>query len=282
MRGLRDAVNPRRAALRDEVIRLGPWAQDVEIARGVSTAEWRSAPEGTYPASVGPIPARRSDDRRFKSMLTGVYPEGLDGRSVLDCACNCGIHLLWAKELGAGPCLGFDARVHWIEQARFLAQHRGPAEDVRFEACDLYELPSLGLEPFDITFFKGILYHLPDPVTGLRIAAEHTRELLVVQTCVVDGPPDALLVNWESADDLISGVHGLAWLPTGPDVLRSMLEWCGFPHTLVTLDRAPYTGERGVEAGVELMLGNARRRIEVIAARSEELLAGYSGSTVHD
>ena len=52
----------------------------------------------------------------------------------------------------------------------------GPGEDIRFEVCDLYALPELDLPSFDITLFNGIFYHLPEPVTGLKIAADLTKE----------------------------------------------------------------------------------------------------------
>ncbi len=61
---------------------------------------------------------------------------------MLDCACNCGAYLFWAKDEGAGRCRGFDVRAHWIDQARFLQRHRqGPNEDMRFEVMDLMDLP---------------------------------------------------------------------------------------------------------------------------------------------
>ena len=251
--------------MRREVIRLAPWYHDVEVVPGVRTSAWLDDPPDAWPDSTGPVLGTLRDGDRFKSVLRGVYPGGLDGRRFLDCACNCGVYSLWAKDLGAGHCHGFDIRERWLEQARFLAEHHGAPEDVRFEVCDLYDLPSRGLEPFDVTIFKGILYHLPDPVTGLRIAADLTRELLLVHTTVVEGPPNALIANPESTEYILSGVYRLAWVPTGAEVLRTMLEWCGFPHTRVTREvPAPDWGPR-------------YRKMEVIAARDESTLAGYDG-----
>jgi hypothetical protein len=46
---------------------------------------------------------------------------------------------------------------------------------------DLYDLPTLGLEPFDITIFAGIFYHLPDPFLARRfdpVDGEPERGLL--------------------------------------------------------------------------------------------------------
>ena len=114
-----------------EVIRLGPWHIEVEITPEVSTAVALDAPPGTYPDSFGKISFSRRYDG-IMARLRKVFPNGLEGRSVMDCACNCGAYLFWSKEHGAGECFGFDAREHWIEQARFLAEHRGQA---RAMAC---------------------------------------------------------------------------------------------------------------------------------------------------
>src|SRR5205807_1767752 len=109
----------------------------------------------------------------FKTTLRKVFPEGLEDRSVLDCACNCGGFLFWAEDLGAGHCHGIDVRRHWIQQAQFLAANRTlPKEDMRFEVLDLYDLPERGHEPFDVVLFNGIFYHLPDPIAGLKVAAD--------------------------------------------------------------------------------------------------------------
>ena len=99
---------------------------------------------------------------------------------------------------------------------------------------DLYDLPELRLDPFDITVFNGIFYRLPEPVGGLRIAADLTRELLMVDTATRAGRADAAMVaEFESKDLLMSGVHGLAWRPTGPKVLERILRFLGFEETQV-------------------------------------------------
>jgi SAM-dependent methyltransferase len=129
----------------------------------------------------------------YQGLMRDLYPGGLAGRSVLDCACNCGGYLFWSKELGAGRCFGFDVRSHWIDQAEFLRRHRLGPGDVELAVSDLYDVPKLGLEPFDVTIFKGILYHLPDPVTGLKIAADLTREVMIVNTALGSGPRNMLV-----------------------------------------------------------------------------------------
>jgi tRNA (mo5U34)-methyltransferase len=168
-----------------------------------------------------------------KRLLQSIYPGGLERRSVLDCACNNGAFLFAARELGAGRCVGFDVREHWINQARFLVRHRGePAHDLHFKNLDLYELPALDLDPFDITFFAGIFYHLPDPISGLQIAADLTREVIFVSSAARSGLPDGMLVTHEeSQENPLSGVHGLNWFPTGPGVIARVLAQMGFAET---------------------------------------------------
>jgi 2-polyprenyl-3-methyl-5-hydroxy-6-metoxy-1,4-benzoquinol methylase len=178
-----DPHSPRLAA-REEVVaegrRLAPWHLDVEIAPGLTTGEFAGVPYDEE--ALGKV--RMVDSRpRFMRTLGDIFPRGLEGRSVLDVACNCGAYLYWARDAGAGECLGIDVRELWIEQARFLARHRLASSDgMRFDVRDLYDLPSLGLEPFDVTLFNGIFYHVPEPLRALGVAAALTRDVMIVNT----------------------------------------------------------------------------------------------------
>jgi hypothetical protein len=217
--------------LREEIVRLAPWHYDIKVTSDISTRVSLDADRTTRAINddvsfldVGPS---------YVSTLKAVYPNGLDGRSMLDCACNCGAYLFWAKELGAGECFGSDVREFWIRQARFLLDHRqGPKDNIRFEVADLYDLGQFGLGRFDVSFFGGIFYHLPDPLSGLKIVADLTDELIIINTATHNGFPDGLLVIEEESRELVlSGVHGLNWYPTGPDVLVRICKWLGFPET---------------------------------------------------
>jgi SAM-dependent methyltransferase len=250
--------------LRDEVIRLGPWHIDIEITPEVSTATFLEAPPGTYPDDFGQITFHNPHDG-FLRRLHRAFPGGLEGRSVLDCACNCGAYLYYAKEAGAGRCLGFDIRDHWIKQARFLAEHRElPSDDMRFEVSDLYDLPALEPGRFDITLFLGIFYHLPDPVTGLKIAADLTDEVMIVNTATKAGFADGLLVpDHERAERLMSGTYGLCWFPTGPQLLAGILKWLGFAEIRCSIWRHAPRQRQDLD------------RLEVIAARTPGFFAAW-------
>jgi SAM-dependent methyltransferase len=254
--------------LEDEIIRLGPWHFDIDVTPQIRTSVSAGM---AYPESFGQVPM---GDRRagFRGLLRSVYPppQRLEGRSVLDCACNCGAYLFWAKELRAARCYGFDVREHWIRQAQFLLEHReGDTQGLSFEVRDLYDLPGLGLDPFDVTIFSGLFYHLPDPVRGLKIAADLTTELMLLDTNTVSGHPDGfLLVGDEDREIVMSGVHGLCWLPTGPEVLARILRWAGFVELRL------YKWNRESKPGTGL------GRIGMLASKIPGQLAGAAGDPI--
>jgi tRNA (mo5U34)-methyltransferase len=245
--------------LRSEIQRLGPWHQDLEIAPGVRTGV--HPPGVTDPLRVG-SPGLIEPKLMIDHLLRDFLPGGFAGRSVLDCACNAGGYLFEARNRGAGHCFGFDVRDHWIQQARFLAQYL-PSEDIGFSQSDLLDLRQLQLPIFDVTFFFGIFYHLPDPAAALRIAADHTRELLVVNTAAdIQRSKHALTLSMESDTMLMSGVHQLAWMPTSPHVVEAIIRWCGFPHTRVHYIRKPLVKQH-------------RYRMQILGARDARTFAHF-------
>jgi tRNA (mo5U34)-methyltransferase len=237
--------------LRAQILELAPWHIAVDVTPQLNTriALEMTEGEGMKPMELG---------RRFKRKMRLLYPDGLDGRSYLDCACNCGAYVFWAKEIGAGECLGFDVREHWIKQARFLLANRtpGPADAVRFERCDLRDVESLGAGPFDVTHFKGIFYHLPDPVHGLKIVADMTRDVLILNTTVRSDVPDGYLEMYdEDPSKPMAGADEFGWFPTGPKVLERILRWAGFAEFRLLSWRAV-----GKRKGSRLELAASKRR----------------------
>lgn len=249
-------MSDEHSALREAIRRLGPWHHDIEIAPGVRTGDPALAPP---PDPALGTPTMIEPSRLLGPLAHALFERGMAGRSFLDCACNAGGYLFAAAAMGSPRAYGFDVRRHWIDQAEFVAAHV-PSAGARFGCHDLAELPRLGLEPFDVTLFSGIFYHLPDPVAGLRLAADLTRDVLMINTSTLPGPGNALVLNQESDTDLMSGVHRLAWLPTGPAVVEAILAWCGFPHTWRVFDRLATDG-------------HGRRRVFIAAARRAETLA---------
>ena len=253
--------------VRRELRALAPWHMKVDVREGATTADAADAevdPKLGKVHFLDPGPG-------YRALMTSLYPDGLAGRSVLDCACNCGGYSLWSRELGASRCFGFDVRDHWIRQAEFLAKEREqPSDGCSFEVLDLYDLPSRD-EEFDIAIFKGIFYHLPDPVRGLKVVADTTKELILLNTATRAGVDDGFLaVAEESTDFVMSGVYGLNWLPTGPAVLQRILGWMGFPATRISW----WQKETPLLSG-----GQPLGRIEILAAREEATFHHYDQKT---
>jgi len=264
----------------DEMNELGPWHMAISINDRLSSGmtEAKDAEKSLSPSMLD-----KQDD--FKSLISKLYPRGLKGKTFSDHACNAGGYCFWAKDLGAKSTFGYDVRDHWINQARYIVDHREEnTKKMRFEVMDLYDLPEklADDEKFDITWFSGIFYHLPDPVTGLKIAADRTREVLYISTATqnhLDPEPEkgALFSSWEGKNYLMTGVHNLNWFPSGPKCLAHILNYLGFPamktvgwNKQVINKRRP--GDKSHTVG----------RIAVVAARDPELLENFEEGNVVD
>jgi SAM-dependent methyltransferase len=228
--------------LRDQIAALAPWHFDIEI-NGVRTGAFANGMNVLTPAAGESMRAR----------LLRLYPDGLQGRSVLDCGCNCGAYLFAAKDVGAGHCLGFDVREHWIRQARFLADQKG-YRDVEFRVIGLGDEP---LPQFDVVLFLGILYHLPDPLRGLKLVADATREVLIVNTATrPDYPDGGWVASFEDPEHPLSGVDGTNWYPAGPGSLAPYLAVLGLPYVEVESHRE------------DVYPNDKRARLSLLASRS--------------
>ena len=199
--------------------------------------------------------------------MSGIYPNGLKGRRCLDCACNAGAFCFFSRELDAEYSLGFDVREHWINKAKFVQQHRtvAPTDRIDSEVMNLFDISNRNSEPFDLTIFSGIFYHLPDPIHGTKLAADLTTDILIVKTAALykaENPKGLTPVSRHSSESDMSGVYNMAWLPNGPDTLNMILQWLGFKE--IKLVR-------------RIRKDNNRERLEIIAARNEGRLSCLPG-----
>ncbi|MEP5153301.1 class I SAM-dependent methyltransferase [Planktotalea sp.] len=243
--------------LLEQIQNMAPWHHRIQLQNGIFTEAKKNTDSTTEVVSA------LDPHRVFNFATRRLLPNGMEGRSFLDCACNCGGYSFAAKDAGASRTYGFDVREHWIDQAKFIAKHReADSTEMTFEVADLMQIGA-GEQEFDVTWFSGIFYHLPDPVTGLKYAADRTKELLFLNTSCslyVDGVPEAPALHYkrEGVEQLMSGVHGLSWLPSGPQVLKDILSWLGFPEakTYMWLSNPPQTGK-----------GQPMARVGIVAAR---------------
>lgn len=259
-----------RQALINRIRSLGPWHMGIQLTEQLNTGQVFSD-EGTItnrPSNGGVSLLQLRE--YFVNRLKQIYPDGIEDKRFLDCACNAGGYCFWARELGVKHAFGFDVRDHWINQARFVKNRRtvAPTNRIQFAVSDLYDLPKRNLAPFQFTNFKGIFYHLPDPVTGLKVAADLTEEVMFFNTSTTWGEKDGYMKSgWESKEAVMSGVHGLKWYPTGPKVCADMLRWLGFTDIKLIFNKQQYD---------QPQLG----RIELIASKKPGLLERVPGESL--
>lgn len=150
--------------IRRRVAALGPWFHNLDL-KGVSTAPSHFL--GDYPQVKW---------RRF----SGVIPDNLQGKTVLDIGCNAGFYAMEMKRRGAERVLGLDTDEEYLEQARFAADVNGLK--IEFRKMSTYDVGQLG-EKFDLVIFMGVLYHLRHPLLALDLIHEHVaRDLLLFQS----------------------------------------------------------------------------------------------------
>ena len=264
------------AELKQQIVDHHPWHFKIDIRDGIGTEYCYTVDEKLLPYHSGTV-TFLDQKSWIEQILNSIYPKGMTNRSVLDCACNCGAYCFYAKELGANRTFGFDVREHWINQAEFLRKNRDyDSTGMDFKVCDLYDVPKLNLEPHDFTFFKGIFYHLPDPITGLKIAADLTKEVMYFDTATThvlgDEPlSGGLMASFEGTESFMSGVHTLNWYPTGPKVLRHILKWMGFVDIKVINYKKAYSPENDTGS-----LAAKKGRISILASKVEGRLDAFT------
>lgn len=216
---------------------LSPWHFDYEILPGVTTGSI-NRPDQSDPALL-----RTIDPTEMTRFFQKYYPNALAGKTMLDVACNSGGYCFLAHALGVERALGVEVRQHWLDQAEFIRSLKYPASpNVEFRLQDIQEYLKSAEEKFDITIFKGIFYHLPDPIGVLDQLCGMTRETILVDTASTDRIPETCLTAIsESKSRLMSGVNGLAWLPGGPAAIKPILSYKGFNSTEVMLWRRNQT-----------------------------------------
>lgn len=165
------------ADLRAELQRLSPFHHDVALPYGLRT----DMPELT---------GGEEQHTRVQTLvrhgfpaLLGLYGGSLDGKSVLDVACNCGGFSFEAARAGAARVLGFDIVPRYIEQAELLRRAL-ELEQTEFRQMAIDEVTPESTGTFDVTLCFGILYHLEDPVGAMRRLSDVTEHAMLVDTNV--------------------------------------------------------------------------------------------------
>lgn len=242
--------------LKKQLIDLGPWHFKIKIDENQFTSDYNIQ-------NISIV-----DPNNITNLFKRIYPNGkLDGKTFLDVGCNGGGYCFVAHSRGAKFAYGFDVRDHWVNQANFLRKNifKLSKKSVNFEVKHLEDLPEN--KKFDFTLFKGVFYHLPDPIQSLKKLCSITNEIIVIDTAgSIEAPDNCLELYFEKPGALMNGVDNLAWLPGGPQVVCNMLKWLGFKETRIWNQDNVYQPN-----GYDKKF----MRFRVIGARSKNLLNRY-------
>jgi 2-polyprenyl-3-methyl-5-hydroxy-6-metoxy-1,4-benzoquinol methylase len=236
--------------LRARVAELAPFHHAIELPHGVNTYVPDKAHRGSNPARVGSV------KRHGWPQLLNACGGSLKGLRVLDVACNSGGFTVEAIKAGAAYALGVDIVDRYLEQAEFVRGVLG-LENLEFRKLDVYDLTPEAVGRFDVVLCFGILYHLQDPIRGMKAMADLATNTMLLDTNLMHPPyisrflrnrslwkMDVVNTNQPIAETTNLWRSGTTckFAPTERAVLE-MLEFLGF----ATVEFLPPT-EKGLEA----------------------------------
>ena len=142
-------------------------------------------------------------------------------------------------------------------KAGFDAAHRARGSRVEPVVGDFMTTDLDALGNFDVVFFLGVLYHLEEPLTGLRRLRSLTRELAVIETVAtyIEGQPQRPLAEFFPGAELDGDVGN--WWSTNEPALHGLCRAAGF-SSVETIAAPP-------PSQLDLVDGAARYRITVHA-----------------
>lgn len=153
-----------------------------------------------------PGPLSEDTDRalqRFRHFMPYVIDSqggSLEGKRVLDIACNSGFWAIQCALLGA-KVTAFDARVELIEQANLIKSIVG-LDNVEFRVLDFWDMSPQLLGTFDLVLNLGILYHLPKPLEALELVKTMSNSHILLDTQLTASQDPIVKLYWEGTDDI--------------------------------------------------------------------------------
>jgi tRNA (mo5U34)-methyltransferase len=187
--------------------------------------------------------------RHFMPSLLAACGGSLQGKRVLDIACNSGFWSLQCALLGA-EVVGFDGRQELIDQANLLKSITG-AQTAEFQLLDFWDMSPETLGTFDVVLNLGILYHLPKPLEALELTRAVARNIVLLDTVVYRSEKPLIQLGWEEPRDIRSAVtRGVIAKPSKAAV-EMLLRHVGFrswEEIPVRSDDAPPDYQSGARA----------------------------------
>lgn len=187
--------------------------------------------------------------RHFMPYLVAAHGGSLEGKRVLDIACNSGFWSIQCALLGANV-VGFDARSELIDQANLIKSIVG-VENVEFKTLDFWEMtPQLLGGTFDIVLCLGILYHLPKPLEALQLITQLAKTNILLDTAVFQSDAPFIKLHWEEPFDIRAASSSGIVASSSKSSIELMLrhigvdEWFEIPIRSTDMPRIYLDGRR--------------------------------------
>lgn len=159
------------------------------------------------------------------------------GRRLLEVGPKYGIHSLWIDEHLRPSELVFsdflaDRHLHERWEGKLRSPHRWVYGDLRF-ARELAEI-----EPVDVVFFLGVLYHSTFhlPLLGMLNRVTRLGGEMLLETTVDPRPDSSIRLRWQPSSGKAKSVPTL-------DALRIELAWTGWRDVVQLSDYRPDSSE---------------------------------------
>jgi tRNA (mo5U34)-methyltransferase len=213
---------------REELVATVPWWwHSIDVGRGVVTPGQKGAET--------PLGSRAFMEAELASL---ALPD-LHGKTVLDIGALDGFYSFEAERRGAARVVALEYPA-WVEppddpdrlppagRAGFDVAHHLLQSRVQPVLADLMKLDPAVLGPFDVVLFLGVLYHLEDPLGGMRRVAALTRELAVIesQAIAVAGAEEHALLAFFPGGELNDDPSN--WFVPNLAALRALCIAAGF------------------------------------------------------
>ena len=170
-------------------------------------------------------PYQRHNKRRQEHLATLGLP--IAGRSVLEIGAGVGDHTGFFVDRGC-RVTSTDGRLECVEAvaARFPG--------VRAVQFDANGPAPAELDPHDVVYAYGLLYHLREPARALRMMSDLCGSMLLLETCVTGGVEISLPFVDEVVTDPTQALDGVGCRPTRPWVWAQLSDLFPFVYSTAT------------------------------------------------
>src|SRR5215218_273498 len=200
--------------------------------------------------NLTPVPHERLVKRHqrrkkyFFDPLVGLLGGSLEGKRVLDLACNAGYWSLASIEAGADYVLGIEGRQMHVDQASFVFEVKEVERDrYDFVVGDIFQTDFRQFGTFDVVLCLGLMYHISKPMELMEKISEVNDDILVVDTTLSMARGSFLKIVPQDPDSYMSAVdRPIAMRPT-KQAVRALAEHFGYSVVALEPDFRNVKGE---------------------------------------